>query len=158
MEGYICNKACKFGGVAYNAGDTIPFDAVLPSRERALINQGYITPANIAAEAPVSPQLPFEPAPGVNIPILAKEGTLELIISPEGIAEGIRILQLNAKDAEKAIRELEEEEVLILIDALDERSTVRSTAKSRAQALMPEELAEEIQGETETEEDQEGDA
>lgn len=168
MEGYICNKACNFGGVAYNAGDTIPFEAVLPSRERTLINQGYITPANIAAEAPASAQAPFEPIAGVNVPIIAEEGTLELTLSPEGIAEGIRILQLNAKEAEKAIRKLEEEEILILIDALDERTTVRAAAKNRAQALMAmeeleepeaeEEEQEEAEEETETEEGQEGDA
>ncbi len=167
MEGYICSKACNFGGVAYNAGDTIPFDAVLPSRERTLINQGYITPANIAAEGPASTQVPFEPLAGVNVPIVAEEGTLELILSPEGIAEGIRILQLNAKEAEKAIRKLEEEEILILIDALDERTTVRAAAKNRAQALMAmeekepeaeEEKPEEAEKETETEEGQEGDA
>ena len=72
--------------------------------------------------------------------------------------EDEKIVELFFNRSEKAIRELEEEEVLILIDALDERSTVKATAKSRAQALMPAEVAEEIQGETETEEGQEGDA
>lgn len=159
MNGYICTKSCNFGGVAYNAGDTIPFEAVLPTRERTLINQGYITPANTAPEAPASTQAPLEPITGVNIPIIAKEGTLELLLSPEGISEGIRILQLNAKEAEKAIRELEEEEILILIDALDQRTTVRAAAKNRAQTLMAlEEQGEAEEEETETEEGQEGDA
>lgn len=160
MVGYICNKACNFGGVAYNSGDTIPFDAVLPNRERALINQGYITPLKIAPEGTVSTQEPQEPITGVNIPILAKEGTLELIISPRGIGEGIRILQLNAKEAEKAIREIEEEEILIMVDALDERTTVKTAAKSRAQALMATEQDEELTEtmEEESEEGQEGDA
>ena len=39
MNGYTCTKACSFGGVTYSIGDAIPFDAVLPSRERALIKQ-----------------------------------------------------------------------------------------------------------------------
>ena len=45
MNGYTCTKACTFGGVAYSVGDAIPSAAVLPSRERALIKQGFIAPA-----------------------------------------------------------------------------------------------------------------
>lgn len=42
MNGYVCVKACSFGGVVYNKGDAIPPNAVLPLREKALIGQGYI--------------------------------------------------------------------------------------------------------------------
>ena len=45
MNGYTCIKPCTFGGVAYMVGDAIPSEAVLPSRERALIKQGFIAPA-----------------------------------------------------------------------------------------------------------------
>lgn len=51
MDGYTCVKACNIGGVAYKRGDTIPFKAVLPSRKRALIVQGYI--ADSTGEAPL---------------------------------------------------------------------------------------------------------
>jgi len=42
MSGYVCTKACNLGGVVYNRGDAIPSEAVLPSREKALIAQGFI--------------------------------------------------------------------------------------------------------------------
>jgi len=45
MSGYICVKACNLGGVVYNKGDAIPLDAVLPSREKALVGQGFIARA-----------------------------------------------------------------------------------------------------------------
>lgn len=42
MSTYICLKSVTLCGVRYNAGDMIPADAVLPSRIRTLINQGFI--------------------------------------------------------------------------------------------------------------------
>ena len=45
MSGYICVKACNLGGVVYNKGDAIPSEAVLPSREKALVGQGFIARA-----------------------------------------------------------------------------------------------------------------
>lgn len=42
MNGYVCVKACNLGGVVYNKGDAISFDAVLSSREKTLIGQGFI--------------------------------------------------------------------------------------------------------------------
>ena len=40
---YICNKSLKLGTKTYNPGDTIPDEAVLGSRKRALIISGYIS-------------------------------------------------------------------------------------------------------------------
>ena len=45
MNGYTCIKALVLGGVGYTAGSNIPAEAVLPGRVRALIKQGYISPA-----------------------------------------------------------------------------------------------------------------
>lgn len=42
MSTYICLKSVTLCGIRYNAGDIIPADAVLPSRIRTLINQGFI--------------------------------------------------------------------------------------------------------------------
>ena len=45
MNGYTCIKALTLGGVSYTAGSNIPAEAILPGRVRALIKQGYISPA-----------------------------------------------------------------------------------------------------------------
>lgn len=147
MNGYICTKSCNFGGVAYNIGDAIPFDAVLPSRERILINQGYIAPQLPQPEEVGRPQGPVEVEKDITVPIIAKEGTLELILSPGEVVEAIRILQLNAKEAAKAIGQVEKEEVLIMIDALDERSTVQTAAAAKARELGEQGKEEEQKGE-----------
>lgn len=56
MNGYTCIKACNIGGVAYSKGDAVPFEAVLPSRERALIAQGYIARSSADAQVAGTPK------------------------------------------------------------------------------------------------------
>lgn len=59
MNGYTCIKALVLGGIGYTAGSNIPAEAVLPGRVRALIKQGYISPAD-SQTADVAPELPGE--------------------------------------------------------------------------------------------------
>lgn len=56
MNGYTCTKACNIGGVVYSKGDAVPFEAVLPSRERALIAQGYIARSSADAQVAGTPK------------------------------------------------------------------------------------------------------
>ena len=39
---FVALKPCRFGGTAYLIGDTIPDDAVLPTRAKALQQMGII--------------------------------------------------------------------------------------------------------------------
>lgn len=173
MNDYICTKACTFGGVAYSVGDAIPSGAVLPSRERVLIKQGFIAPAvqteslleeNKTLKAKVdalekgaarAAELPPERAKeqkGIVIPITAKGGVLELEMTPEDIIRAVATMQLNAEGAAKAVGEIETEEALILIDALDQRKTVKTAIAERIK-----EIQSEVEGGTEEDEGQ-GDA
>ncbi|MCL5981733.1 MAG: hypothetical protein M1571_04300 [Firmicutes bacterium] len=137
MNGYICTKACTLGGVAYNKGDAIPFEAVLPSRERALIKQGYISHATVetATETPVGTQNE-PPAPqNIIVPITTKDGVLELNMAPEDIVAAITTMQLNAEEAAKAVGAIDKEETLILIDVLDTRKTVKTAIREKVEAM-----------------------
>lgn len=60
MNGYTCIKALTLGGVGYTAGSNIPAEAVLPGRVRALIKQGYISPATPEAAAVPPEETPDE--------------------------------------------------------------------------------------------------
>ena len=138
MNGYICTKACTLGGVAYNKGDAIPFEAVLPSRERALIKQGYIsqaTDAEVTAEAPTGAQNETPVPQDLAIPIKTKEGVLELNMAPEDIVTAITTMQLNAEEAAKAVGAIDKEETLILIDVLDTRKTVKTAIREKVEAM-----------------------
>lgn len=85
MNGYTCIKALVLGGVGYTAGSNIPAEAVLPGRVRALIKQGYISPAT------------DEPAP-----VPALEGNTEAVAELQG-----QIVQLRA-ETEAAQAELQQ--------------------------------------------------
>lgn len=173
MNGYTCIKPCTFGGVAYNVGDAIPSEAVLPSRERALIKQGFIAPAvetqslqeenkflkakiealeKKAAKATEPPQIRENEPEGIVIPITAKGGVLELVATPDDIVKAVATMQLNAEEAAKAVGEIDTEETLILIDALDQRKTVKTAIAERIK-----EIQSEVEGGTEEDEGQ-GDA
>lgn len=167
MNGYTCIKSCTFGGVAYSVGDAIPSAAVLPSRERALIKQGFIALAadteslleqnkslkaqvealkETAARAPELPPGDEAEGKGIRIPITAKGGLLELIMAPEDIVEAIATMQLNAENAAKAVSGIEKEETLILIDALDTRKTVKTAIMERIKAMEDSQEEDEGQG------------
>lgn len=167
MNGYTCTKACTFGGVAYSVGDAIPFEAVLPSREKALIKQGLIAPVINSEELleenktlrakveeiekadagdPESPAGDKNEQKGIVIPIKTKDGTLELVMTPEDIVKAVATMQLNAEDAAKAVGEIEKEETLILIDALDTRKTVRAAIIARVEEMEGGNKEDESQG------------
>ncbi len=158
MSGYTCTKACTFGGVAYSVGDAIPFEAVLPSRERALIKQGFIAPAGKASDAklqeeneiltariaalekaatgnPKSPTKNQNAQKSIVVPIKVKDGILELIMTPEDIIKAVTTMQLNAEEAARTVSEIEKEETLILIDALDTRKTVKTAIIARVEEM-----------------------
>lgn len=158
MNGYICTKACTFGGVAYSVGDAIHFDAVLPSRERALIKQGFISKAETKPDAKLqeenemltarieelekaaegaqkSPTGDGNEQRDIVIPITAKGGILELVMTPEDIIKAVATMQLNAEEAAKAVGEIEKEETLILIDTLDTRKTVKTAIIARVEQM-----------------------
>lgn len=63
---------------------------------------------------------------GMAVPLM--EGEVQQVFS---------IMQMNVPDAEKAISEVEEENILIVLHACDTRAKVRKAAKNRADTLIP---------------------
>lgn len=128
---FICLKACALGGIQYGQGDSVPEEAVLPARARALQRMGYL------AEQP--PQTGVERNPPTDTPILVSvvfgEETGDLLIWPEDIRTVFCILQKNAEDATKAIAAVERDGTLMLLHAADSRKTVKAAAAARAKAL-----------------------
>ena len=136
MNGYIALKSITLSGVAYAAGDSIPADAVLPSRVPALIRTKSIARANEhPAEAQKTPQDDVNNFGGVNLPIQTEDGVLELPASGEDIVKAVEVMQMNADDAAKAVGDIESETALIIIDACESRKTVKTAVKARAEEL-----------------------
>lgn len=136
MNGYIALKPITLSGVAYAAGDSIPADAVLPSRVPALIRTKSIARANERpVEAQETPQNDANDIGGVNLPIQTENGVLELPASGEDIVKAVEVMQMNAEDAAKAVGDIESETTLIIIDACESRKTVKTAVKARAEEL-----------------------
>ena len=55
MNIYICLKPVALYGVQYEPGDVIPSEAVLPTRIRALKNQGVIIESSLSDKGPSQP-------------------------------------------------------------------------------------------------------
>lgn len=136
MNGYICTKTISLGGTTYQKGEPIPGEAVLPNRVRALTREGYIAEHNEApAVTPETPQNEPEAPASIVLPITKNGGVMELVAATDDIIQAVSILQLNAEEAAKAVAEVNSEEALILIDALDTRKTVRTATAARAEEL-----------------------
>ena len=136
MNGYIALKPITLSGVAYAAGDSIPADAVLPSRVPALIRTKSIARANEhTVKAQETPQNDTNDFGGVNLPIQTENGVLELPASGEDIVKAVEVMQMNAEDAAKAVGDIESETALIIIDACESRKTVKTAVKARAEEL-----------------------
>ncbi len=140
MNSYIALKATTLNGVDYAAGATIPADAVLPSRVPALIRTKTIAKAGDVSEGTVkgteTPQIHAKEVEGVNLPIKTEEGVLTLCASREDIVKAVETMQMKAEDAIEAIKAIESEDALIIIDACDSRATVKKAVKARAEALQ----------------------
>lgn len=140
MNSYIALKATTLNGVDYAAGATIPADAVLPSRVPALIRTKTIAKAGDVSEDAVkgaeTPQIHANEVEGVDLPIKTENGVLTLCASREDIVKAVETMQMKAEDAIEAIKAIESEDALIIIDACDSRATVKKAVKARAEALQ----------------------
>ena len=140
-NGYVCLKALTLSGADYLPGNRIPADAVLPNRVRALEKMGYI--AECDAEEQVGYLADEAPEAVFMVPISPVSGDgehLDGIPATEAdVAAMALVLMLTAENASEAIREMENETALRLVQALDSRKSVKGAAAARIKALHPEE-------------------
>ena len=138
MDGYICLKPLTLSGVEYLPGNHIPADAVLSSRVRALMTQGYIASQDTAAVS-AEADAKTAPEPVFMIPVspVSTDGEhLDGIPATEGSVAAMALtLMLTAEDATRAIRDMDDETALRLIQALDSRKSVKSAAAAKLEEL-----------------------
>ena len=167
MSEFVCKKPITLSGRSFSYGEIIPDGFVLPGRALALVRSNYITEVEggmLQTEEAVTPIQPFQEDNGetlITIPISTEKGILEATISSQTAITVFTIMQKKVEDAEKDIAELEDEDALILLDAVDSRKGIKKAAEERSVQLRKgTEIPEEIQeGSTvETEEQEKGGA
>lgn len=141
MSGYICKKMISLSGTTFVPGDVIPAEAVLPSRVLALKRSNYIVEAELDApvtEASKTAQnSDFDNYP-IEIPISTSEGLLSATVGSKSVATAFSILQLTEKDAKAAITDLEDDDALMLMNAVERRKNVLAAVKERHEKLTEE--------------------
>ena len=140
----IAKKPCSFKGKKFFINDEIPVDFVTdPNGQEKMGVIAIVEDGNAIT--------PVEQIGEINIPIHAEEGDLILCVTAEELVVFTDILQIPVSKAEdkqkisEMIQNIESEDLLILLDALDGRKHVKEEAQARAQiinAQQPEESEE----------------
>lgn len=127
---YIALKPCTISGAKYLVNDVVDTSALTAAEVAALIKRKQIA-GNDEGVAPVASL----DSTLIAIPVLGAEENFAVALSDEQIIEVFSIMQTTADDAIKAIGEMTDENVLILIHACDNRKTVKKAAEDRAKEL-----------------------
>lgn len=133
----IAQKPCTFGGTNFLIGDEIPVSLV--ENPKVQERRGVLSIAK--GDAPAVSQDSLPQIGEINVPIRAEEGDLILCVSNEELIVFTDILQTpvsKTEDKQKVadmIQNIESEDLLIMLDALDGRSFVKKEAQERAKAL-----------------------
>lgn len=139
---YIVKKPLNLCGVRRKIGEVVNEQDVDKTRVYSLVRSGYLSEVSESAAGLIQDSaaslLPFPAQEGetlINVPIIRKEGTMSILVAPEGISEAIRLIQSTVPEVEQAIKEIEDDNILILLDACDSRKAVRAAARNRAMEL-----------------------
>lgn len=157
----IAKKPCSFGGRQFFIGDEIPAELVADaelqekygvisvvetkgvSAEQTgiLFTQEQVD--NMVAEAVAELK---ETEPGayegtITVSVIGdsdgeNEQVTDVPATPEEIQQIFAIMQMNAENGAKAVAEVQSENVLIILHAVDSRKTIKDAAKKQADNLF----------------------
>ena len=119
----------------YNPGDIIEDGVILPDRIRSLKTIGMISEIGDYSDIPATkPSVVSvsEDTNTIDISVKVEKGNIELPMTADEIKKVFSVLQMNNTDSVNSTKEIESENVLILIHAIDGRKSVQNAAKERA--------------------------
>lgn len=138
MMKLFAKQPCSFNGRKFIIGEEIPAEYVLDPKAQERMGVIAIAESNnIPLEECVSQVgiVKFE------VPIHAEEGDLILCVTNEELTVFTDILQIGVKTTEEKqqisekVQNIESEDLLIMLSALDGRKFVKEAAEERAKAL-----------------------
>lgn len=136
----VAKKPCSFGGRKFFIDQEIPSELVAEPavQERLGVIAVVKEEEGLLAEE-LMDTAAFDGK--VIVPVANKENgdeaeMMSIPLTGEEAQDVFTILQMNVTEAEKAINEVDEENVLIVLHACDSRSGVKKAAKNRADILI----------------------
>lgn len=131
----IAKKPCNFNGVKYYIGEEIPESSVKDPKAQEVMGVVSIVPDgdHVGEFADMVSQVGEV---HFLVPILKGEESMELPVSETQIAEAAKTLQMSQKDAVAHIKDhVEDNTVLIILNACDSRAAVKKEAETKAKSL-----------------------
>lgn len=139
-EMYTVTKPLNLRGRRRVMGEIVENCDVEQSRAAFFIRNGYLSeisekqPNTAGGSASVSAKKQ-KPEIKVDIPIIKKDGAMALSTAPESVSMALWLIQTAAAEAVPEIAQVEDEDILIILDACDTRKTVKEAARIRAAEL-----------------------
>ena len=142
---YVVKKPVNIGGKRRAIGELVNLDEV---KSGTLIRCGYVAKIDSGLLDVAEEGGAFKAQEGaieINVPIIQKDGSMDLSVGLETVSEAFRLLQAAPNDAIETINGITDEDLLIILDACDSRKAVHAAVRARATALQ--EAAKNVEGE-----------
>ena len=127
---YIALKPCRFAGQAFKIGEAVPEELISAGAAKNLVKMGIVS--SMDGEAPKSSS---EGGNSVSVTVKAEEGNMPLELSKDGLQQIFDALTANVENAEKVVKEMTDNDALILLHMSDSRKSIKAVAEARAKAL-----------------------
>lgn len=127
----IAKKPCRFEGEDFFIGDVIPDKYVLDPE--AMEKMGIISIVNKGTSADIGDVVAQVADVFFKIPIIKEKKMLEIDVSEAQMIETVKIMQMSVKEATAHIKDcVEDNTVLILLNALDSRTSIKKETEEKA--------------------------
>lgn len=134
---YTVLKPVNIAGKRRIIGELLDDGLVINSRVATLIRSGYLSEIKDNSDfATEVMEVKAEQRTIITIPVLRGKQLLELKLEFELVPQIFEILQLPQEDAIGRIKQIFNGDVLILIDAADNRKQIKAAAAEQAKNLM----------------------
>lgn len=140
MAEYICKLPVMFGGKKYFPGDCISGEIIIPKRAAALERSGHIISVtdereDLCEERSISPDTEGLIENHINIPIRTENGFSPITTTSQAVECVFQILQMNVEDANTVISCIDDDDVLLILHAVEKRKGVLKAIEDRHNAI-----------------------
>ena len=131
----VANKPCNLNGKKYFIGEEVPVEEVIDYA--SLVKMGLLSVIHDAVpEDNLEECVAMVGEVSFSIPIVKGNETIDLDVTEPRLQEAVKTMQMNQKDAVAHIRDtVEDNTVLIFLNAVDSRTAVKKEAETKAKSL-----------------------
>ena len=134
--GYICTKKLNLSGKAYHPGEAIPDDAFYGGSAAKLLSYGYVAEAGTDKRTVSVELTASEDTPVISVVFSDGEASICYPVSTEQLQAIADIMQMGTTEIAEKVDQVKDETVLIFIQKVDSRKTVRDAVQRRLEALF----------------------